>query len=143
MASKYFHENAAGISWLTFYLVILQRISTASGDGKHYCYPHFTCAVDTENIKRVFNDCRDIIQRMHLRQYELLWCLLAYFMPPTRFWWNPMKAPVTVDHANLHHTAEPYQGIHYYLVPILTRWGRDSHTPPIDNSMHPSRHILI
>lgn len=49
-----------------------QRISTASGDGKHYCYPHFTCAVDTENIKRVFNDCRDIIQRMHLRQYELL-----------------------------------------------------------------------
>ncbi|KAH8018584.1 hypothetical protein HPB51_009023 [Rhipicephalus microplus] len=51
---------------------ILQRISTASGDGKHYCYPHFTCAVDTENIRRVFNDCRDIIQRMHLRQYELL-----------------------------------------------------------------------
>lgn len=50
-----------------------QRISTASGDGRHYCYPHFTCAVDTENIRRVFNDCRDIIQRMHLRQYELLW----------------------------------------------------------------------
>jgi len=48
------------------------RSSTASGDGKHYCYPHFTCAVDTENIRRVFNDCRDIIQRMHLRQYELL-----------------------------------------------------------------------
>ncbi|KAG7272215.1 hypothetical protein CRUP_035742, partial [Coryphaenoides rupestris] len=33
------------------------RISTASGDGRHYCYPHFTCAVDTENIRRVFNDC--------------------------------------------------------------------------------------
>ncbi|KAK6185529.1 guanine nucleotide-binding protein G(s) subunit alpha [Patella vulgata] len=48
------------------------RISTASGEGRHYCYPHFTCAVDTENIRRVFNDCRDIIQRMHLRQYELL-----------------------------------------------------------------------
>ncbi|XP_078507964.1 guanine nucleotide-binding protein G(s) subunit alpha isoform X3 [Lissotriton helveticus] len=48
------------------------RISTANGDGRHYCYPHFTCAVDTENIRRVFNDCRDIIQRMHLRQYELL-----------------------------------------------------------------------
>nr|XP_040023052.1 LOW QUALITY PROTEIN: guanine nucleotide-binding protein G(olf) subunit alpha-like [Gasterosteus aculeatus aculeatus] len=48
------------------------RISTASGEGKHYCYPHFTCAIDTENIRRVFNDCRDIIQRMHLRQYELL-----------------------------------------------------------------------
>uniref|UniRef100_A0A2K6MLH4 Guanine nucleotide-binding protein G(olf) subunit alpha n=1 Tax=Rhinopithecus bieti TaxID=61621 RepID=A0A2K6MLH4_RHIBE len=48
------------------------RISTATGEGKHYCYPHFTCAVDTENIRRVFNDCRDIIQRMHLKQYELL-----------------------------------------------------------------------
>lgn len=48
------------------------RISTETGDGKHFCYPHFTCAVDTENIRRVFNDCRDIIQRMHLRQYELL-----------------------------------------------------------------------
>ncbi|KAJ8932684.1 hypothetical protein NQ318_020333 [Aromia moschata] len=52
--------------------VCRKRISTASGEGKHFCYPHFTCAVDTDNIKRVFNDCRDIIQRMHLRQYELL-----------------------------------------------------------------------
>lgn len=57
---------------MDFILLGLQRISTASGEGKHYCYPHFTCAVDTENIRRVFNDCRDIIQRMHLRQYELL-----------------------------------------------------------------------
>jgi len=53
------------------FYVILQRISSV-GDSQHYCYPHFTCAVDTENIRRVFNDCRDIIQRMHLRQYELL-----------------------------------------------------------------------
>lgn len=61
-----------------------QRISTASGDGRHYCYPHFTCAVDTENIRRVFNDCRDIIQRMHLRQYELLWwrALFSVFWTP-------------------------------------------------------------
>ncbi|CAF0764408.1 unnamed protein product [Rotaria sordida] len=48
------------------------RISTAGGNNRHSCYPHFTCAVDTENIRRVFNDCRDIIQRIHLRQYELL-----------------------------------------------------------------------
>ena len=59
--------------------LVFQRISTASGDGRHYCYPHFTCAVDTENIRRVFNDCRDIIQRMHLRQYELLWRRLTHF----------------------------------------------------------------
>ncbi|KFD50380.1 hypothetical protein M514_08762 [Trichuris suis] len=49
-----------------------ELISTATGDSRHHCYPHFTCAVDTENIRRVFNDCRDIIQRIHLRQYELL-----------------------------------------------------------------------
>uniref|UniRef100_A0A8C2JTT5 Guanine nucleotide-binding protein G(Olf) subunit alpha n=1 Tax=Cyprinus carpio TaxID=7962 RepID=A0A8C2JTT5_CYPCA len=48
------------------------RISTESGDGRHYCYPHFTCAVDTENIRRVFNDCRHIIQRMLLWQHEYL-----------------------------------------------------------------------
>uniref|UniRef100_UPI00358F082E guanine nucleotide-binding protein G(s) subunit alpha-like n=1 Tax=Myxine glutinosa TaxID=7769 RepID=UPI00358F082E len=48
------------------------RISTANGETSHNCYPHFTCAVDTENIRRVFNDCRDIIQRVHLRTYELL-----------------------------------------------------------------------
>ncbi|KAA0186264.1 GTP-binding regulatory protein Gs alpha-S chain [Fasciolopsis buskii] len=47
------------------------RISS-SVPGGHYCYPHFTCAVDTENIRRVFNACRNIIQRVHLRQYELL-----------------------------------------------------------------------
>jgi len=48
------------------------KISTTSGANKHYCYPHFTTAIDTQNIKRVFDDCRDIIQRMHLRQYELI-----------------------------------------------------------------------
>lgn len=49
------------------------RISApTSANSRHHCYPHFTCAVDTENIRRVFNDCRDIIQRMHLMQYELL-----------------------------------------------------------------------
>lgn len=47
-------------------------ISTKSGDTKHYVYPHFTTAIDTRNVKRVFDDCRDIIQRMHLRQYELI-----------------------------------------------------------------------
>jgi guanine nucleotide-binding protein G(s) subunit alpha len=49
------------------------KISAQTNESnRHFCYPHFTCAVDTENIRRVFNDCRDIIQRMHLMQYELL-----------------------------------------------------------------------
>lgn len=50
------------ICWFVDKLLKKQRISTASGENKHYCYPHFTCAVDTENIRRVFDDCRDIIQ---------------------------------------------------------------------------------
>ena len=61
------------------FVFYFQRVSTATGENRHYCYPHFTCAVDTENIRRVFNDCRDIIQRMHLRQYELLWFLSLFF----------------------------------------------------------------
>ncbi|XP_056400537.1 guanine nucleotide-binding protein G(s) subunit alpha-like [Hyla sarda] len=48
------------------------RIVTASVSGWHYCYPHFTCAVDTANILRVFNDCRDIVLRMQLCQYKLI-----------------------------------------------------------------------
>ena len=35
-----------------------------------HCYPYFTCAVDTENIRSVFNDCRDVIHRL---QYGR-WC---------------------------------------------------------------------
>lgn len=53
----------------------LQISSVSNNQGStstHFCYPHFVCAVDTENVRRVFNDCKDIIQRMHLRQYELL-----------------------------------------------------------------------
>ncbi|XP_065914030.1 guanine nucleotide-binding protein G(s) subunit alpha-like [Dysidea avara] len=48
------------------------KITQATPDNRHSFYTHFTCAVDTENIRKVFNDCRDIIQRIHLRQYELL-----------------------------------------------------------------------
>ncbi|PAA63865.1 hypothetical protein BOX15_Mlig001398g1 [Macrostomum lignano] len=48
------------------------KISSVDQPSQHNCYPHFTCAVDTENIRRVFKDCRDIIQRMHLRKYELI-----------------------------------------------------------------------
>ena len=51
---------------------MLQKVTKASPDNRHSFYTHFTCAVDTENIRKVFNDCRDIIQRIHLRQYELL-----------------------------------------------------------------------
>lgn len=51
------------------------RISKATESDPrhpHYLYSHFTTAIDTNNIERVFNSCRDIIQREHLRKYELL-----------------------------------------------------------------------
>ena len=51
---------------------INKSIKGAPGE-KHYCYPHYTCAVDTENIRRVFEDCKDIIQRSHLAKYGMIW----------------------------------------------------------------------
>ena len=51
---------------------LLQTSSEATPDKRHSLYTHFTVAVDTENIRKVFNSCRDIIQKEHLRQYELL-----------------------------------------------------------------------
>nr|XP_060616221.1 guanine nucleotide-binding protein G(s) subunit alpha-like [Anolis sagrei ordinatus] len=39
---------------------------------KHSYYTHFTCAVDAENVQKAFNDCGDVIQRLHFRQYKSL-----------------------------------------------------------------------
>lgn len=49
-----------------------QKISKDANHKDHRCYPHFTCAVDTENIKRVFDDCRDSIQWKYLKDFDLL-----------------------------------------------------------------------
>ncbi|KAK9890954.1 hypothetical protein WA026_013294 [Henosepilachna vigintioctopunctata] len=49
-----------------------QKISKDTNHEDHRCYPHFTCAVDTENIKRVFDDCRDSIQWKYLKEFDLL-----------------------------------------------------------------------
>ncbi|CAH0551208.1 unnamed protein product [Brassicogethes aeneus] len=55
---------------------LFQKISFSSGKSKeqkyHCCYPHFTCAIDTDNIKKVFEDCRDSIQRRYLTESDLL-----------------------------------------------------------------------
>lgn len=50
----------------------MQGICGSSLSETHNCYPHYTCAVDTENVRRVFNDSRDIIQRQYMRQMSLL-----------------------------------------------------------------------
>lgn len=35
-------------------------------------YPHFTIATDTENIRRVFDDVKDIILHFHLAEFGLV-----------------------------------------------------------------------
>ena len=44
-------------------------LNTSSFQAKRYghCYSHFTCATDTQSIKRVFNNCREyLIPRANL-----------------------------------------------------------------------------
>lgn len=36
-------------------------------------YPHFTCATDTNNIRRVFTDVRDTVLLKSLRDYGVIW----------------------------------------------------------------------
>ena len=55
-----------------FFRDLFLQVCNKSHTGLHFCYPHFTTAVDTENIRRVFDSCRDIVQRMHLQKCKLL-----------------------------------------------------------------------
>ncbi|KAL3311251.1 hypothetical protein Ciccas_010172 [Cichlidogyrus casuarinus] len=71
-STEFANEDPEVIKAKCFFRDEFLKVTANNNNGRHYCYAHLTCAVDTENIRRVFNDCRDIIQRMHLRQYELL-----------------------------------------------------------------------
>lgn len=45
------------------------------GEGRRssrLCFPHFTCAVDTTNMRKIFEDCRLMIQRIHLDRFGIL-----------------------------------------------------------------------
>ena len=35
-------------------------------------YPHFTTAIDTDNIRNVFGDCKRIVNRINLRDFHML-----------------------------------------------------------------------
>ena len=54
--------------------IFLRIVSDTKGTvhEDHDCYPHFTCAVDTRNIERIFASCRFIIQREHLKKMGVL-----------------------------------------------------------------------
>jgi hypothetical protein len=47
-------------------------INTYQTNFKKFCIPYFTCAVDTENIKRVFKACNNILQKEHLEKTGLI-----------------------------------------------------------------------
>ena len=47
-------------------------IMTYQTNFKKFCIPYFTCAVDTENIKRVFKACNNILQKEHLEKTGLI-----------------------------------------------------------------------
>jgi hypothetical protein len=47
-------------------------IMTYQTNFKKFCMPYFTCAVDTENIKRVFKACNNILQKEHLEKTGLI-----------------------------------------------------------------------
>jgi len=46
-------------------------ISAVSRESR-LCFPHFTCAVDTDNMRKIFEDCRLMIIRIHLDRFGIL-----------------------------------------------------------------------
>lgn len=56
---------------------IRKRQSTGSAgtgleDYSKFCMPYFTCAVDTENIRRVFKSCRSILRKENIIKSGLM-----------------------------------------------------------------------
>eukprot|EP00118_Oscarella_pearsei_P001574 m.7797 g.7797 ORF g.7797 m.7797 type:complete len:399 (+) comp19665_c0_seq1:1316-2512(+) len=58
--------------WLVEQFMQISWSSADDENGQRQCYPHFTTAIDTGNIKKVFNDCKHIIVNLHLEQMGLL-----------------------------------------------------------------------
>lgn len=112
------HLDCQDLCLIWYCFLYFQKISSTSNDGRHHCYPHFTCAVDTENIRRVFNDCRDIIQRMHLRRYELLWWRYA---PTSSSSSSPPPLPPTSRHTH---------SVHFWAIDLLMLPPPSSALPP-------------
>lgn len=50
-----------------------QAINHDKRDERKMLYPHFTCATDTENIRRVFSDVKDTVLLKSLRDYGVIW----------------------------------------------------------------------
>lgn len=44
-------------------------------------YPHFTCATDTNNIRKVFTDVKDTVLLKSLRDYGVIWTEAELWRP--------------------------------------------------------------
>eukprot|EP00128_Syssomonas_multiformis_P015847 Colp12_sorted_trinity150504_noHs@6728 len=70
---SYFPDYTGGFQYEAASQYILQKFLEI-GKGNEYkrVYPHYTIATNTDNIRKVFDDVKDIIQNVHLREYGLL-----------------------------------------------------------------------
>lgn len=48
-------------------------------------YPHYTCATDTNNIRKVFTDVRDTVLLKSLRDYGIIWTYTEQWPPRGSF----------------------------------------------------------
>lgn len=49
-----------------------QAVNRDNRDSWKTLYPHFTCATDTNNIRRVFSDIKDTVLLKSLRDYGVI-----------------------------------------------------------------------
>lgn len=73
-----------------------QAINHDRRDERKTLYPHFTCATDTSNIRRVFSDVKDTVLLKSLRDYGVIWT----FTPCSRlclYWSLGVSGRQTVD----------------------------------------------
>lgn len=49
----------------------ITKQSERSSPTRRWCYPHFTCALDTNHMRKIFEDCRFSIQKSHLDRFGI------------------------------------------------------------------------
>lgn len=58
-----------------------QRSVCAETKESKNVYTHFTCATDTSNIRKVFNDVKDTVLIKSLKEYGVLWAAHRFCRP--------------------------------------------------------------
>lgn len=55
-----------------FNKIVDESMECSSKEKIGLCYYHFTTAIDTENIGRIFSSCKDFISRNYLMENSIL-----------------------------------------------------------------------